>query len=115
MQPLRILFVTPYVPSRLRPRPFHLLQGLAERGHRIALVSAATSARELADVAELARCCERLQIIRISAPRALWNCARALAAGQPLQAAFCMAPAMSRALRHAMSSPLPYDVVHIEH
>jgi len=115
MGPLRILFVTPYVPSRLRTRPFHLLKSLAERGHRIALVSAATSRRELADGAALRAVCERVQIVRVSRPRSLWNCCAALAASQPLQARFCQSPAMTTALHQTLSSPGGFDVVHIEH
>jgi sugar transferase (PEP-CTERM/EpsH1 system associated) len=116
MHPLRILFVTPYVPSRLRPRPFHFVKALAERGHRVVLVSAATSARELAEAAALTPLCERVHIIRVPRVRSLANCLRALATSEPLQAHFCRTPVMTAALRQTLSPTASgYDVIHIEH
>lgn len=115
MRPLRILFVTPYVPSRLRPRPFHFLRSLAERGHRIDLVSAATSARELDDASTLAPYCERARVFRVSRARSLWSCVSGLPTVQPLQARYCLSPAMTDALRDALAPPARYDVLHVEH
>src|SRR5262249_49291245 len=48
-RPLRILFVAPYVPSALRPRPFHFIRCLGILGHRVTVIAAATTPRELAD------------------------------------------------------------------
>jgi len=115
MRPLRILYLTPYVPSRLRTRPYHLLKGLAERGHRIVLVSAATSARERSEAAALTPFCERVRTVPISLGRSLWNCCTALVAQQPLQARFCRSAAMTDAVREALSAAGGYDVLHVEH
>jgi glycosyltransferase involved in cell wall biosynthesis len=53
--------------------------------------------------------------------RSLWNCARALAGGVPLQALFCHSPAAQRLLRRELTAgppgtpPAPFDVLHVEH
>ena len=115
MRALRILFVTPYLPSRLRTRPFHLIKGLAACGHRVALVAAATTAEELADAAALDPYCEHVDAIRIPLARSLWSCARGMAGAAPLQARYCFSPAMTAAVRTALSPPGAYDVLHVEH
>ncbi len=115
MRALRILFVTPYLPSRLRTRPFHLIKALAARGHRIDLVAAATSAEELAGVAALDPYCDRVQAVRIPLARSLWSCTRGLAGAAPLQARYCLSPAMTAAVRTALTPPGAYDVLHVEH
>jgi sugar transferase (PEP-CTERM/EpsH1 system associated) len=99
----------------LRPRPFHFLRSLAERGHRIDLVSAATSARELDDASTLASYCERVRVFSVSRARSLWSCVSGLPTAEPLQARYCLTPAMTDALRDALAPPARYDVLHVEH
>jgi sugar transferase (PEP-CTERM/EpsH1 system associated) len=115
MHPLRILFVAPYVPSCLRPRPLHFIKGLAERGHRVVLCVAATTADELDGVAALRALCERVDVVRVTTRRALWNCTRALVRGVPMQAAYCRSPVMTARIRDALATAPPCDVVHVEH
>lgn len=114
-QRLRILFVTPYVPSPLRPRPFNLVKGLAARGHRLTLVAAATTAVELDHAEPLAPYCERIRAVRVPFARSLWSCVRGLAGGPPLQARYCVSPEMTAVLRTALAPPPAFDVLHVEH
>jgi sugar transferase (PEP-CTERM/EpsH1 system associated) len=115
MRPLRILFVVPYVPSRLRPRPLHFVLGLAERGHRVVLCAVAGAADGLDDDAALRRACEAIHIVRVSPARSLWNCAAAFATGEPMQAAYCMSADMGATIRAALSAAPACDVLHVEH
>lgn len=115
MRALRILFVTPYVPSRLRTRPFHLIKSLAARGHRVALVAAATSAGEFASASALEPYCESVQAVSIPLARSLWSCACGLAGAAPLQARYCVSPAMTALVRTAIAPRATYDVLHVEH
>lgn len=110
----RVLFVTPYVPSRLRPRPLHMVKGLKSRGHRVTLVAAATDATEARDVAALEPFCERVHAVRIPLLRSLWNCACGVVGPAPLQARYCVSPAMTTVVRNALAESGP-DVVHVEH
>lgn len=102
------------MPSRHRPRPFHLITALAARQHRIHLIAAATSEEERTAEPALDAVCERVEIIPVRALRSLWNCTRGLLGPAPLQARYCHAPQMAAAVGRAVAST-PYDIVHIEH
>lgn len=111
--PLRILFVTPYVPSRLRTRPFGFLRALATRGHALSLVSAASSAAEAAQASDLRPWCERMTVVRVSPLRSLWNSAAGLAGDLPLQALYSQSPVLSAAVREEAGRGV--DLMHVEH
>ncbi len=115
MRPLRILFIVPYVPSRLRPRPFHFLHGLVQRGHRVALLALATTPIELAHASALQALCERVEILHLPTLGSLRRCAVAFARRQPLQAAYCFSPVMNSLLHSTLAGRPPFDVLHIEH
>ena len=105
---MHILFLTPYVPTPIRTRPYNLLKALAGRGHRLTLLCVAQGeglwATRLSPLEERAleelralgvRCCAVL----LPRLRSLWNCLRALPSPLPLQAAYCWSPALARLLR----------------
>ena len=105
---MHILFLTPYVPTPIRTRPYNLLKALAGRGHRLTLLCIAQGeglwATRLSPLEERAleelralgvRCCAVL----LPRLRSLWNCLRALPSPLPLQAAYCWSPALARLLR----------------
>jgi len=120
MSPLRILFLTPYVPSLLRGRPYHLIRGLRAAGHRVTLVTASVTEAERADARALRDACDGLVAVRVPRLRSFWNCACALAAsGLPLQAVYTHSPAFTaavrQALRDARDAGQPYDLLHVEH
>jgi glycosyltransferase involved in cell wall biosynthesis len=114
--PLRVVFLAPYVPSSLRPRPLGFLRGLAARGHRVTLVAAATSAGEVEEARALAGWCERVVAVPTPRWRSLLACLRGLAGPAPLQARYCQSPALARALGDALGGPAgPPDLLHVEH
>lgn len=117
---LRILFVTPYVPSRLRPRPFNLLKALARRGHSPTLVAVATSRHELGRIGEIEPFCERTRVVRVPPRRSVWNCGAAIVSGEPLQAVYCWSPVVRRMIGEELGEDTggrrsPFDVLHVEH
>lgn len=113
--PIRVLFVTPYVPSRLRTRPYHFIKHLAACGHKPTVFALALSHRDLEHAAELERYCERVETVPVPALRSLWNCVQALGTGAPLQARYAYTPAMTALLQRALAGAAPCDVVHVEH
>jgi polysaccharide biosynthesis protein PslH len=115
MRPLRLLFVTPYVPSLLRVRSYGFVKFLAARGHRVTLLAAATSDEEARGRHDVEACCEAVTVVRVSLARSLWNCALGLRGDVPLQARFSYAPALEQALRHHLGGREPFDLVHVEH
>jgi len=113
-QNVRILFVTPYVPSMLRARPRGFLRALAARGHVLALVAAASSAQEESEAAELREVCDEVSVVRVPRLRSLWNCAAGIAGELPLQALYTYSPALAARVRETAARGR-FDVVHVEH
>lgn len=112
MKPLRVLFVTPYVPSSLRPRPYNFIRALAERGNRISLLALSTSAREQADGSGLAQYCEQVRSVHVPWVRSVCNCLAGLPTQDPMQVCYCDSPAARRWLRMEVNG---YDLLHVEH
>ncbi len=111
---MRVLYVTPYVPSRIRTRPYHLIRELTRQGHRVVLLTAAASEQEARDADELRRWGVQVEIFRVPRARSWGNCLAALPTREPLQAVYAYHPAMERRLAEwARSGGM--DVVHIEH
>jgi sugar transferase (PEP-CTERM/EpsH1 system associated) len=111
---MRILYVTPYVPSRIRTRPYHLIRELARQGHRVVLLTAAASEQEVRDADELRQWGVQVEIFRVPRARSWGNCLAALPTREPLQAVYAYHPAMERRLAEWARSG-EVDIVHIEH
>jgi glycosyltransferase involved in cell wall biosynthesis len=109
---MRILYLTPYVPSPVRVRPYQLIRHLAALGHTVTLICLARSKEEPDALDQLRRWCAEVVVVPTSARRAASQALRALPSSHPLQAAYgasneLVAAALRLAERH--------DVVHIEH
>jgi sugar transferase (PEP-CTERM/EpsH1 system associated) len=112
---MNILYVTPYIPSRIRTRPYNLIRALVNLGHRVTLMTAAsTSPEEQEQADELRAWGIRVELFPVSLMRSLGNCLRALPTREPLQAVYAYHPGMERRLTELLSEEIP-DVVHIEH
>jgi len=112
---MRILYITPYVPSLIRVRPYNLIRSLAQRGHQITLVSVSSSTQEEKDADRLTEWCQHVEIIPVSRTRSLWNCVKALPQpGLPLQAVYSFSPRMQQCIQ-ALLQKEPFDLVHVEH
>ena len=111
---MHILYVTPYVPSLIRVRPYNLIRYLARRGHQVTVLALQSDADELAHAEALRE--EGVEVETVFLPRrnSLLNCVRALPTRTPLQAAYCWSSAMEARLR-ALMAEKQFDVVHVEH
>lgn len=111
---MRVLFVSPYVPSRIRVRPYHWIRSLAALGARVHLV--ALNPPEDASLADdgIAGACENADVYRLTRLRTLVNAVRAAPGATPLQAAYSRHPAAEARIRHLLAGTR-FDVVHIEH
>jgi len=110
----RVLYVTPYVPSPIRVRPYNLIKSLLERGHHVQVLALQTSPEEAADAERLRALGAKVSTVPLPLRQSLLNCARAPLTGWPLQAAFTCSPDMNARLRAELAGA-PYDVVHVEH
>jgi glycosyltransferase involved in cell wall biosynthesis len=112
---MRILYITPYVPSLIRVRPYNLIRSLAQRGHQITLLSVSSSAQEEKDAGRLTEWCQRVETIPVSRSRSLWNCVKALPQlGLPLQAVYSFSPRMQKRIQSLLKEE-QFDIVHVEH
>jgi glycosyltransferase involved in cell wall biosynthesis len=112
--PLKILFIVPYVPDRIRTRPFHLIKALASEGHRVTLATLWSDREESAAAQRLAGHLESLLTERIRITRSIWNCVRALPSSRPIQASYCWSPKLARRIVPLVQTT-HFDVIHIEH
>ena len=112
---MNTLYITPYVPSQIRTRPYNLIRALVRMGHQITLLTAAsTSAQDLEQADELRTWGMRVEVFPVPLTRSLGNCLRALPTRQPLQAAFSYHPEMEQRLNELIRKD-HFDVVHVEH
>ena len=111
---MRILYVTPYVPSLIRVRPYNLIRYLARRGHQVTVLALQSSDDELADAEALRAEGVEVETVLLSRWNSLMNCLRALPTRTPLQAAYCWSSAMEVRLR-ALMAERQFDLVHVEH
>lgn len=109
---MRILFVTPYVPSPIRVRPYQLIRQLSKR-HSVTVL-AATPRDEVRAVPDLEQYAERVVPVMIRTSRVVRSCAAGMVRGDPLQAAYCRSPELSERFA-ALISEGSVDLVHIEH
>jgi sugar transferase (PEP-CTERM/EpsH1 system associated) len=109
---MRILFVTPYVPSRIRVRPFNLMKFLAAE-HDISLVSLLTEDYEQAMLKDIERYCVSIDLVPLPKRQAYANCLRALPTRTPLRVAYYRSPAFVQRIKEVVRRQ-QIDVVHGE-
>ena len=115
---MRVLFVTPYVPNRIRIRSYEFIRGLCQAGQDVTLVTQWSNERERAELASLRDECRQIVAVHLPRWRSLMNAALALPANYPLQAVYSWNPELIRQLK-TISQPTDhrplFDVVHVEH
>jgi sugar transferase (PEP-CTERM/EpsH1 system associated) len=109
---MRVLFVSPYIPSPVRVRPYQWIRALAHHGQRVRLVALQPPEDQWVTTPPVAECCEHVTVFPLSRFQTLWNAATAVPRDLPLQAAYSLHPEAERFIageaRHC-------DVVHVEH
>jgi sugar transferase (PEP-CTERM/EpsH1 system associated) len=84
---MHILFVTPYVPSRIRVRPYHLIKALAKE-HTLSLVALLCDEYERGMITEIADYCQSVQLVSLPRRQSYINCLLALPTLTPLRVAY---------------------------
>ena len=114
MVPLRILFISPYVPSSIRVRPYNLIKYLAKQGHEITLLALIPPGEDTSTLDILRNWCHTVKTVPLPRWRTIWNAAWAIPTGLPLQAAYSQSPEMAVLIQETQQKA-KFDVVHIEH
>jgi sugar transferase (PEP-CTERM/EpsH1 system associated) len=109
---VRILFVVPYVPSRIRIRSFNLIKVLS-RLHDISLVSLLVDNYEQAMISDIEQYCVSVDLIPLPRWQAYANCLRALPTLTPLRIAYYRSPAFAQRIKEVVHRQ-KIEVVHGE-
>jgi glycosyltransferase involved in cell wall biosynthesis len=111
---MRILFVTPYIPSLVRVRPFNLLRTLVTRGHDVTLLALQPPGDEGEALPQLRELCQAVHIVPHSRNQTLLNGLRALPSTLPIQAAYSYSPQFTKTAQQLLQHG-SFEVAHIEH
>jgi polysaccharide biosynthesis protein PslH len=111
---VRVLFLSPYVPSPIRIRPYSWIRALASLGHDIHLVALRPPEDAWASDGELRQLCRTVEVIPLSRQRTLLNGALTLPTRKPLQLAYSHCPRAERHVARLLERER-FDIVHVEH
>lgn len=110
---MRILFVTPYPPSRIRVRGYGFLTEL-QRVHEVTVLTQCASEQELEDAEVLRKQGCKVIVVEESKRDAALRSGRALFSNVPLQVAYARSKLFTQAI-HDLCAEHEFDVVHVEH
>lgn len=110
---MRVLFITPYVPSPIRVRPYELLRALAAAGMEPTIVCAATP-DDSAAIDRLRRLGFVTHAVPVATHERLMATATGAWRGLPLQAAYGAVAPLAHRIRDLLAHE-SFDLAHIEH
>lgn len=110
---MRILFVTPHPPSRIRVRSYGLLAQL-RRKHEVTIITQCASEQEEADVAMLRQQGYEVEVVLEMRARAILRSGFALFTSIPLQVAYARSARFALAVQ-CLCDQRNFDIVHVEH
>jgi sugar transferase (PEP-CTERM/EpsH1 system associated) len=111
---MKILFVAPYLPSRIRVRPLNFIKQLKKRGHSIHFCGLEDSYSTAGDIEELRGFCEAVELFRLPRWRSLLNAILGLFHSTSLQSAYARSSQLKKAIIK-MTTETDFDILHIEH
>src|ERR1041384_4933889 len=100
---MRILFISPYIPSLIRVRPYNILRALVERGNKVTLLALQPPGDKGEALGELRRFCEAVFVVPHSKVQTLMNGLLALPSDFPVQAAYSRSSGFEQALKTVMT------------
>ncbi len=110
---MRILFVTPYPPSRIRVRGYGFLTELHHE-HEVSVMTQCISEQELANAEALRSQGYKVIVVQESKRQAAMRSGRALLSNIPLQVAYARSALFAQAVQD-LTAQHEFDVVHVEH
>lgn len=110
---MRILYVVPNVPSRIRSRPFNFIRGLSKH-HQVSVLCLVTDDSDRRFASELRQYCESLEVIEVPRWRSFWNCLGGLFSSAALRHVYFYSPELRRRVNEKVSRK-EVDLVHAEH
>ena len=109
---MRVLFVSPYIPSLVRIRPYQWIRTLHRLGHTVDLIAVRPPEDGWLDDVPVREWCASVSVFPLERIATLRNAVAAIPRGLPLQAAYSHHPDAEAAVAAAARR---CDVVHVEH
>lgn len=110
---LNILFVTPYVPSPVRIRPFAFIRELAKRGHRVTLACLVQPSWEDRYLPAVTKYCQGVYPVPLKRLEPFRNTLFSIPTRTPLSVAYCRSSEFSRTVRDLVRDHR-FDLIHTE-
>jgi polysaccharide biosynthesis protein PslH len=117
---VKILFIVPYVPNKIRIRPYSLVRFLASRGNQVTLLTLWSDEMDHEAIRQLKSDGVEVYAFPLPAWRSLLNSLfGGLFSREPVQSFYCWQPQLAAKMEdllfgNKVTDP-PFDVVHIEH
>ena len=109
---MQVLFVSPYIPSLVRIRPYQWIRTLCRLGHTVHLIAVRPPADRWLEDVPVREWCASVSVFPLERTATLRNALVAVPRGLPLQAAYSHHPEAEAAVAAAARL---CDVVHVEH
>jgi polysaccharide biosynthesis protein PslH len=111
---MRIAYIVPYVPNRIRTRPFNLIHQLSHLGHEVVVFTLGSGKQDLIDAQTLKDGCKDVHYYSHPAWHSLVNVALAVLSRKPLQSVYSWQTRIALEIsKHLAQSE--FDIVHVEH
>jgi glycosyltransferase involved in cell wall biosynthesis len=111
---MKILYILPYVPSRIRVRPFQIIKELSKRHEVHVIALGETGVADELGINEIADAVKTFLILPHSKKKGYIQSVCALMSSSPMCAAFCKSSDMKKAVENAVNLE-NFDIIHIEH
>lgn len=111
---MRILFITPYIPSMVRVRSYNFIRTLHDRGHEVTLLALVPPGEDQNSLTELEKWCHKIHTIMHPRSRVYMNGVRGLFSSLPLQVSYSYSPAFKDYVQQLLNQN-SFDVAHVEH
>jgi len=111
---VRLLFISPYTPVKIRTRPHHFLRALVARGHDVTLATLHENPSEASFLGELEAGGLRVLARPASRLKTTGRVAAGVLAGLPMQARYSWDAVLADEIARQHEAD-PFEAVHIEH
>jgi len=115
---MKIAYIVPYVPNKIRTRPYNLINYLSRLGHEVSLFTLGSGEADFADAEHMKAICKQVYYCVQPTWRSLMNSVVALPSQKPLQTVYSWNPGFAKQIKTIIKSndkTLSFDVIHVEH
>lgn len=114
---MRIAYIVPYVPNKIRTRSYNLITHLSKLGHEVDVFTVGSNRTDQQEAESLESRCAKVVYYHQPLWRSLTNSLGASVSGKPLQSVYSWQPQLAGYLvkLFAENGGSQYDVIHVEH